>query len=172
MESWNIGLTITFLGFLTLFHRSSIPLFQLFYSFTLLKNFLNLPKLFNLMTQKTQFPPSEHDRTKLGILEGLTKREIILHDQLEFMDTAPFSNRIEKDLSKFYHPFFADGNLCLKSQFSQGVHDLGNIDLFRTAHGTGLAGGADPDRRTSKQSVLIIDLDQTENLIRLNIHLR
>ena len=86
----------------------------------------------------------------MGILEGLTKGKVILHDQLEFMDTAPFSNRIKKDLIKLHHFFFTQGDLRLQSQFSQGVHDLRNIDLLRAANRASLAGCADPDRRTSK----------------------
>src|SRR5512137_491714 len=88
------------------------------------------------------------------------------------MDSAPFPNGIKKDLIKLDHILLSQWTFCLQGQLSYGIHDLGDIDLFWTAHRTGLTRGADPDRRASKQGVWIIDLDQTENLIRLNVHLR
>ena len=81
----------------------------------------------------------------MGILERLTDRQVITHDQLQFVDATPFSNRIEKDLIKFHHIPLSQRDLVLQGQFSHGVHDLGNIDIFLAANGTGLAGGADPD---------------------------
>jgi hypothetical protein len=55
---------------------------------------------------------------EMALRKSLKKGEIIFHDQLKFMNTATFLNGIEEDLIKFYHLFFADGNLCLQGQFS------------------------------------------------------
>jgi hypothetical protein len=108
----------------------------------------------------------------MGILEGLTECEIILHDHLEFMDSAPFSNGIEKDFIKLDHLLLSQWTFCLQGQLSYGIHDFCDIDLFWAANRTGLAGGTDPHGGTFENRVHIIDLDQTEYLIRLKIHLR
>jgi len=124
------------------------------------------------MPQKTQFPAGKHHGAKMSILEGLKRSQIIPHHQLQLMDTATFLNRIEEDLIKLYHLLRSKRNLCFEGQFSQGVHNLGDIDLFRTANRTGLTGGADPDGGGPEYRFSIIDLDQAEHLVRLEIHLR
>jgi hypothetical protein len=55
-------------------------------------------------------------------------------------------------------------------QTSQGIHDLGDIDVVGTSDATRIAGGTDPDGFGRENLVPMVILDMTKDLIREDIH--
>jgi hypothetical protein len=53
---------------------------------------------------------------------------------------------------------------------SQGVHDLGDIDVIGTPDAAGVTGGADPDRFRRQDFLPVIVLDMAEDLVGEDIH--
>jgi hypothetical protein len=61
-------------------------------------------------------------------------------------------------------------DLGVKDESSQGIHDLGDIDVIRASNTTGITGGADPNRLRRENLFSMVVLDMTENLIGEDIH--
>jgi len=55
-------------------------------------------------------------------------------------------NRIQEDGVENRNILFSRFDPGTDRNISQGIHDLGDIDVIGTPDATGVAGGADPDR--------------------------
>ena len=58
----------------------------------------------------------------------------------------------------------------MKGDVSQGIHDLGNIDVVWTSHTAGVAGRTDPYGFGRKDSFSMVVLDMAEDLVRKDVH--
>ncbi len=74
----------------------------------------------------------------MDVLQGLARSHIVSHHQPKFMYAAVPLNGIEKYPVKIDNLFLTRCQAFLNGHFPEGVHDGGNLDLFRTPRGARL----------------------------------
>ena len=86
------------------------------------------------------------------------------------MDPAFRFDGVQKNRVEYWNILFPRFDPGVKGEASQGIHDLGDIDIVWASNTTSIAGSTDPDRLRSENLFSMPVLNMTEHLIGEDIH--
>ena len=111
-----------------------------------IENLLDLLPSSKLRRKEFDLPFAIHLPTQTSILEKVTSLCLELEDETQLMNPAFRFDRIQEDGMENRDVLFPRFDSGMKGDVSQGIHDLGDIDVIGTPDAAGVTRGADPDR--------------------------
>ena len=90
--------------------------------------------------------PFVHLPSQTSVFQEIAGLGFKLQDEAQFMNPTFRLDRIQEDGVEDRNIPFSRFDSRVDRDVSQGVHDLGDIDVIGTPDAAGVAGSADPDR--------------------------
>jgi hypothetical protein len=134
------------------------------------KNVLNLFSTPELGGEEFDLAPFVHLPSQACIFEEITGLGFKLQDQAQFVDPTLGFDRIQKNRMEDRNILFSRFDPGADGDVSQGIHDLGDIDVVGAPDAARVTGGANPDRFRPQNLFSVTVLDMAEDLVGKDIH--
>jgi hypothetical protein len=120
--------------------------------------------------KKFDLPFAIHFQTQPSVFEKIPGLKFKMKNETQFMDPAFRFDGVQKNRVEYWNILFPGFDPGVKGEASQGIHDLGDIDVVWASNATGIAGGTDPDGFRREDPFAMVILNMTKDLIWENIH--
>jgi hypothetical protein len=134
------------------------------------ENLLDLLSTSELGWKEFDLTPLVHLPSQASVFQEIAGLGLKLENEAQFVNPALRFDRIQKDGVEDRNILFSRFDSGADGDISQGIHDLGDIDVIGTPDTAGVTGGADPDRLGPENLFPVIVLDMTKDLVGKQIH--